>query len=56
MTAKIDLDSAMARSATVNGIAASKAPGVSAVRIDGNRIELMVGSGKYQIRAQNPAH
>jgi hypothetical protein len=55
MTATIDIDSAASQAATVNGVSASHAPGVIAAHIDGTRLKLTVGSGKYEIRAVNPA-
>ncbi len=55
MTATIDIDSAASQAATVNGVSASHAPGVIAAHIDGTRLKLTVGSGKFQIRAENPS-
>ena len=56
MTATIDIDSAASQAATVNGVSASHAPGVIATQIDGNKLTMTVGSGKYEVRAENPAH
>jgi hypothetical protein len=53
--AKIQIDSAAAGTATVNGVAPAHASGVEESTIDGARLVLMVGSGKYEVRAANPA-
>ncbi|MGB7264988.1 MAG: alpha-L-rhamnosidase C-terminal domain-containing protein, partial [Terracidiphilus sp.] len=55
MTATIEIDSADAKAATVNGVAAAKAAGMMATKTNANRIELTVGSGTYLIHAENPA-
>jgi alpha-L-rhamnosidase len=54
-TATIEIESTRPNGATVNGVAAAKAEGVAAEKIKGNRLELRVGSGKYALRAANPA-
>jgi hypothetical protein len=55
VTATIVVDSAAPGSATVNGLPAATAEGVVAARIDCGRLKLTVGSGKYYVRADNPA-
>jgi alpha-L-rhamnosidase len=52
----IEIDSGNPSSATVNGVAAAKAAGVVAVRVEVGKITLTAGSGEYEIRAENPAH
>lgn len=54
-TATIEIDSAAPGAAKVNGARAAKATGVVAARVQGDRFELTVGSGAYQIRAANSA-
>jgi hypothetical protein len=53
--AKIQIDSAAAGMATVNGVSPAHASGVEESTIDGARLVLMVGSGRYKVRAANPA-
>jgi hypothetical protein len=53
--AKIQIDSAAAETTTVNGVASAHASGVEESTIDGARLVLMVGSGKYEVRAANPS-
>ena len=53
--ATIEIDSGDPSSATVNAVAAAKAAGVVAARIESGRITLTVGSGEYEIRAENSA-
>ena len=55
-TATIDVESARPDGATVNGAAAAKAVGVVAEKIEGNKLELTVESGKYVVRAENLAN
>jgi hypothetical protein len=54
-TATIEIDSAAPGAAKVNGVFAHKAAGVVDATAVGHRLELIVGSGVYQIRAANPA-
>ena len=54
-TATIEIDSAAPGAVKVNGVPAPKAAGVAAATAEGHRLELMVGSGMYRIRAANPA-
>jgi len=54
-TATIEIDSAAAGMATVNGASAAHAPGVLLRLVDGARFVITVGSGKYEVRAANPA-
>jgi alpha-L-rhamnosidase len=54
-TATIEIDSASPNETTMNGVPASKAAGVISEHVDGNQIDLVVGSGEYRIRAANPA-
>jgi alpha-L-rhamnosidase len=54
-TATIELDSASPQTAMVNGAQPSNAAGVVSTRVDGNCIEIVVGSGHYQVRAASPA-
>ncbi len=53
--AKIQIDSVAAGMATVNGVAPAHASGVEESTIDGARLVLMVGSGRYEVRAANPS-
>ena len=53
--AKIQIDSAAAGMATVNGVAPAHGSGVEESTIDGVRLVLMVGSGRYEVRAANPS-
>ncbi len=55
-TATIEIASGDARAATVNGVPAANAAGVMAERAEGNQMELTVGSGTYEIRAERPAN
>jgi alpha-L-rhamnosidase len=54
--ATIDIESHSAGSTTVNGVPAAKAAGVVSARAEGNRMELTVGSGTYNVRAEGPAN
>jgi hypothetical protein len=54
-TATIEIDSAAAGMATVNGVPPAHAAGVLETHLDGGRIALTVGSGRYEVRAANPA-
>jgi alpha-L-rhamnosidase len=54
-TATIEIESSNAGDAIVNGAAPTRAAGVMGAKVEGNRIELTVGSGNYIIRATNPA-
>jgi hypothetical protein len=54
-TATLEIDSAAPREVTVNGVPAAKAGGVIAARIEGNEARLIVGSGRYTVRAANPS-
>jgi alpha-L-rhamnosidase len=54
-TARIEIESANPGAVTTNGVAAAKAAGVLAEKVEGNRLELTVGSGNYEFRASNPA-
>ena len=51
-TATIEIESGDARAATVNDAPAAMAPGVVSEHVDGNRMELTVGSGTYNVRAE----
>ena len=53
-TATIEIDSAAAGTATVNGAAPAHAQGVLLRLVDGARFVITVGSGKYEVRAENP--
>jgi hypothetical protein len=55
VTAMIEVESADPGVTTVNGVAAAKAAGVDAEKVEGGRLELTVGSGAYLVRAANPA-
>jgi hypothetical protein len=54
-TAEIEIDSAAAGMATVNGAPLAHAPGVLEAHINGARLEMTVGSGKYEVRTANLA-
>ncbi len=54
-TATIEIDSAAAGMVTVNGATPARAAGVVLRLIDGARFAMTVGSGKYEVRAANPA-
>jgi len=49
------LETAAPGALKVNGLAAAKAPGVQTAAVNGNRIELVLGSGNYRVVAANPA-
>ncbi len=53
-TATIELTTNSPQAVTVNGAQASKATGVTSVRRDGGRIEIIVRSGRYQVRVAGP--
>ena len=53
-TATIEIDSPASGAVLVNGLPAATAAGVIAEQAGSNRIELIVESGKYQVRAENP--
>ena len=52
-TAEIEIDSSAAGMATVNGAPLVRALGVLETHIDGARLEMTVGSGKYEVRTAN---
>ncbi len=54
-TATIEIDSAGAGMVTVNGVSPAHAFGVEESTIEGGRFVMTVGSGKYEVRAANPA-
>ncbi len=54
-TATIEIDSSAAGMAAVNGAPPAHALGVLETHIDGARLVLMVGSGRYEVRAANPS-
>jgi hypothetical protein len=54
-TAEIEIESAAAGMVTVNGVSPSRASGVVLRPIEGARFVMTVGSGKYEVRAANPA-
>ncbi len=54
-TATIELKTAAPRAVTVNGVAPSKAPGAISTRTGADSMRMVVGSGRYQIRAANAA-
>ena len=53
-TVTIKLATAAPGAITVNGTQPSRARGAIATRIDGNEIQIVLGSGRYRIRAANP--
>jgi hypothetical protein len=52
-TATIEVNTASPQRMTVNGVPLSKATGVSSSRVDGDRAQIVVGSGRYEVRAAN---
>ncbi len=52
--ATVLLNTAAPSLVTVNGLPAAKAPGVQSVKVIGNSIELVLGSGSYSVSAANP--
>lgn len=54
-TAEIEIDSAAAGMASVNGVPAAHAAGVLETHIEGGRLEMTVGSGTYEVRVANLA-
>ena len=52
-TATIEINSASAQNVSVNGVPVTKAAGVVSEQIDGDRVEMVVGSGEYRIHAAN---
>ena len=54
-TATIEIDSAAAGMATVNGVPTARAPGVLETHIEGASMEMTAGSGKYEVRVANLA-
>ncbi len=55
-TATIELKTSSPQTLTVNGAALSKAVGVIGTHINADTVNIRVGSGRYQIRAANPAN
>jgi len=53
LTATIDVSASTANEVTVDGVPAPKAHGVVLTKQLGNRAEIVVGSGRYQVRAPN---
>jgi hypothetical protein len=53
-TATIKLATAAPGAVTVDGTQPSKGQGVIATHIDGNDIQIILGSGRYRVRAANP--
>ncbi|HEV2487055.1 MAG TPA: family 78 glycoside hydrolase catalytic domain [Terracidiphilus sp.] len=53
-TATIELTTSSAQTVTVNGAQPSKAPGAISAHVDGNQVQIVVGSGRYEVRAANP--
>ena len=54
-TATIEVMSTSPQSIKVNGSLPSKAQGVISTRFDGEQAQIVVGSGRYEVRAANPA-
>ncbi len=54
-TATIEIDTSSAGMATVDGVAANRAAGVLNAQIEGARLVLTVGSGRFAVHAENPA-
>jgi len=54
-TATLEVTTASAGTVTVNGVSASKARGTISTHIDGDVVQIIVGPGRYRIRAANPA-
>ncbi len=52
--ATIEITAASANAVTVNGMPVAKAGGVISARQNGSRVQIIVGSGRYVIRAPNP--
>lgn len=53
-TATITLNTPAPRAVTINGVRLSRAPGVISNQIGEDSLSVVVGSGRYQIRAANP--
>jgi hypothetical protein len=54
-TATIQLETALPAAVRVNGNAASNARGEISTSIGKDSVQIVVGSGRYRIRAANPA-
>lgn len=54
-TATIEIDSKVAGMATVNGGPPAHASGILETHFEGDRMVMTTGSGKYEVRAANPA-
>ncbi len=54
-TATIELSTASPATVAVNGAPLSKAPGIVSTRASGSTVQIVVGSGRYDVRAANPA-
>ncbi len=54
-TATIELSTASPATVAVNGAPLSKAPGIVSTRASGSTVQIVVGSGRYEVRAANPA-
>jgi alpha-L-rhamnosidase len=54
-TATIELTTSSPETVTVNGAQPSKAPGAISAHVEGNQVKIVVGSGRYEVRAANPA-
>ena len=52
-TATIEVIARSPQRMTVNGFPPSKAPGVVSTQIDGDQVQFVVGSGRYEVRAAN---
>lgn len=52
-TATIQVNTRSLQNVTLNGVPLSKAMGVSSSRVDGNRMQIVVGSGRFEVRAAN---
>ena len=52
-TATIEVNTTSPQSVTVNGVPISKATGVSSSRVDGDWVQIVVGSGRFEVRAAN---
>jgi hypothetical protein len=52
--ATIEVTAALADEVSVNGFPVAKAAGVISTRQVGNKVQIIVGSGRYAVRAPNP--
>lgn len=54
-TARIELRTPAPRAIAINGVAPSNSPGVISTHFGEDSISIVVGSGRYRIRAANPS-